>query len=74
MVKQRNKCGNGCSNSATDNIKINNQDLKFSSGTLSHPFVFKSAYNHYRNDDIEGTTYQDRWITVDYIFYRYKRY
>ncbi|XP_044749357.1 protein angel homolog 2-like isoform X2 [Coccinella septempunctata] len=70
MVKRRNEFHNGCGNSREDNLKISYiQDLKFSSGTLSHPFSFKSAYNHYRNNDIEGTTYQDRWITVDYIFY-----
>lgn len=42
----------------------------FSSGTLTHNFVFNSVYKHKRNSDTEGTTYQNAWITVDYIFYR----
>ncbi|KAF5286055.1 hypothetical protein FQA39_LY16459 [Lamprigera yunnana] len=41
----------------------------FSTGTLSHEFALKSAYVHTQGNDIEATTYQDRWITVDYIFY-----
>nr|XP_023029822.1 protein angel homolog 2 isoform X1 [Leptinotarsa decemlineata] len=43
-----------------------------SKGILSHNFYFKSVYNHggaYMN---EGTTHQDEWLTVDYIFYSMK--
>ncbi|GJQ65530.1 hypothetical protein Trydic_g7631 [Trypoxylus dichotomus] len=42
---------------------------KFSSGTLTHNFVFKSVYKHKNGTDTEGTTYQNAWITVDYVFY-----
>ncbi|KAL7306298.1 hypothetical protein TKK_0001727 [Trichogramma kaykai] len=45
----------------------------FSSGLLTHPFQLKSVYNHKnqsKNNGLnEATTFQDRWITVDYIFY-----
>ncbi|XP_014211610.1 protein angel isoform X2 [Copidosoma floridanum] len=42
----------------------------FSSGLLTHPFQFKSVYQHFGKDGLqEATTYQDEWITVDYIFY-----
>ncbi|XP_045478732.1 protein angel homolog 2-like isoform X1 [Harmonia axyridis] len=75
MVKRRHDFHNSCSDSKDNNLKLNYvQDLKFSSGTLSHPFPFKSAYNHYKGEDVEGTTYQDRWITVDYIFYSGKKH
>lgn len=45
---------------------------QFSSGTLSHQFPLKSVYSHFvdgSNDDVEATTYQDEWVSVDYIFY-----
>lgn len=44
----------------------------FSTGKLSHHFALLSVYQHYVKNDIEGTTYQDQWLTVDYIFYRFK--
>lgn len=43
-----------------------------SSGIINHSFNFKSAYYHKlhrSNNAPEVTTFQDRWITVDYIFY-----
>ncbi|ETN63792.1 carbon catabolite repressor protein [Anopheles darlingi] len=48
---------------------------EFSSGTLNHHFVFHSAYHHRKeterpNETNQGvTTFQERWITVDYLFY-----
>uniref|UniRef100_A0A182QN36 Endonuclease/exonuclease/phosphatase domain-containing protein n=1 Tax=Anopheles farauti TaxID=69004 RepID=A0A182QN36_9DIPT len=45
---------------------------EFSSGSLTHRFVFKSAYRHNPRDPEErqqATTFQDEWITVDYLFY-----
>ncbi|KAF2884054.1 hypothetical protein ILUMI_22119 [Ignelater luminosus] len=41
----------------------------FSTGTLSHHLALKSAYEHRHGDAVEATTFQDQWITVDYIFY-----
>ncbi|KAJ8670732.1 hypothetical protein QAD02_001991 [Eretmocerus hayati] len=44
--------------------------VTFSSGLLTHPFQLRSVYNHQdKNGRIEATTFQDRWITVDYMFY-----
>lgn len=43
--------------------------VTFSSGLLTHPFMFQSAYRHRNNKGQEATTYQDKWITVDYIFH-----
>lgn len=44
--------------------------VKFCSGTLTHPFHFQSVYKHQKRDGRrECTTHQDKWITVDYIFY-----
>ncbi|XP_066250086.1 protein angel isoform X1 [Euwallacea similis] len=45
----------------------------FSSGTLTHLFALKSAYQHGLREDPEGTTFHDEWITVDYIFYSGKK-
>ncbi|XP_040168753.1 protein angel [Anopheles arabiensis] len=46
---------------------------EFSSGALTHQFVFSSAYRHYGPDSAQdrrqATTFQDEWITVDYLFY-----
>lgn len=42
----------------------------FSTGTLRHNFSFLSVYKHGTGNDTEGTTFQDEWVTVDYIFYR----
>ncbi|KOC58886.1 Protein angel like protein 2 [Habropoda laboriosa] len=44
--------------------------VKFCSGTLTHPFRFNSVYKHRnRHGELEATTNQDEWVTVDYIFY-----
>lgn len=42
----------------------------FSTGTLTHNFAFKSVYNQRYPQINEGTTFQEEWVTVDYIFYR----
>ncbi|XP_049838648.1 protein angel homolog 2-like isoform X1 [Schistocerca gregaria] len=46
-------------------------DLKFGTGTLSHPFNLRSVYSHGKlnSDMAEATTYQNGWCSVDYIFY-----
>ncbi|XP_014480671.1 PREDICTED: protein angel isoform X2 [Dinoponera quadriceps] len=44
--------------------------VKFSSGVLTHPLNMRSVYTHMNGKgDMEATTHQDEWITVDYIFY-----
>ncbi|KAK2586648.1 hypothetical protein KPH14_011693 [Odynerus spinipes] len=44
--------------------------VRFSSGTLTHPFKLRSIYKHVnKRGEKEATTNQDEWITVDYIFY-----
>lgn len=43
----------------------------FCTGKLVHQFPMLSVYQHYTRNDMEGTTYQDQWLTVDYIFYRF---
>lgn len=55
--KFENKSGSAKSNS------------QFATGTLSHNFNFTSAYAHFHGIDVEATTFQDTWVTVDYIFY-----
>ncbi|XP_057651076.1 protein angel homolog 2 isoform X1 [Diorhabda carinulata] len=37
--------------------------------TLSHNFKFKSVYEHGSEENNGVTTFQDKWVTVDYIFY-----
>ncbi|GLV40028.1 angel [Carabus blaptoides fortunei] len=44
-------------------------DALFSTGTLSHELKLQSAFIHNVGNDTVGTTNQDGWITVDYIFY-----
>jgi len=42
----------------------------FSSGRLSHNFKFQSVYSHFnRFNEPEVTAYQNRFVTVDYIFH-----
>ncbi|XP_018319951.1 protein angel homolog 2 [Agrilus planipennis] len=41
----------------------------FCSGQLSHQLKLKSVFKHNLGDKREATTYQDEWVTVDYIFY-----
>lgn len=43
----------------------------FSTGTLRHSFNFLSVYKHKVGNETEGTTNQEEWVTVDYIFYRW---
>lgn len=52
-------------------IKIaKDYSVKFSSGILTHPFDIHSVYTHVdAKGEMEATTHQDEWITVDYIFY-----
>lgn len=57
-------------NHKTENRNKNNKQL-FSTGTLSHGLFLRSVYKHAQNDDFEATTYQDKWVSVDYIFYRF---
>ncbi|KFB47423.1 hypothetical protein ZHAS_00015365 [Anopheles sinensis] len=43
---------------------------EFSTGSLNHRFVFKSAYRQEPESQQQtATTFQDEWITVDYMFY-----
>lgn len=49
----------------TDSENKNNHHA--SNGILTHNFNLKSVYN----DSNEATTFQDEWVKVDYIFYRY---
>ncbi|KMQ88633.1 protein angel-like protein 2 protein, partial [Lasius niger] len=49
---------------------IRGYSVRFSSGTLTHPFNMRSVYRHTStHGEKEATTHQDEWITVDYIFY-----
>ncbi|XP_011505786.1 PREDICTED: protein angel [Ceratosolen solmsi marchali] len=44
--------------------------VTFSSGLLTHPFKLHSVYEHLNSKGKhEVTTFQNGWITVDYIFY-----
>ncbi|XP_049885053.1 protein angel homolog 1 isoform X2 [Pectinophora gossypiella] len=44
----------------------------FNSGLVSHSLNLKSTYNKYKPDGCqEATTFQDFWITVDYIYFSY---
>uniref|UniRef100_A0A182IK97 Endonuclease/exonuclease/phosphatase domain-containing protein n=1 Tax=Anopheles atroparvus TaxID=41427 RepID=A0A182IK97_ANOAO len=50
---------------------------KFSTGSLSHRFLFNSAYPHEparfgaapEHHERTATTFQQEWVTVDYMFY-----
>ncbi|XP_055372296.1 protein angel isoform X2 [Condylostylus longicornis] len=45
----------------------------FSSGQLTHSLNLNSAYHHVnKTNEKYASTYQDEWITVDYIFYNKK--
>ncbi|XP_029159692.1 protein angel isoform X3 [Nylanderia fulva] len=49
---------------------VQGYSVRFSSGTLTHPFNMHSVYRHTSaHGEKEATTHQDEWITVDYIFY-----
>lgn len=56
-------------NRKTEEVRDKNNQL-FSTGTLSHGLFFKSVYKHANNENFDATTYQDKWVSVDYIFYR----
>ncbi|KAK6634992.1 hypothetical protein RUM44_000241 [Polyplax serrata] len=45
------------------------KSLSFSSGVLDHQLNLESAYDHDKSNFPEATTNQNRWVTVDYIFY-----
>ena len=50
--------------------------VQFSTGQLSHQLQFQSVYPHRLarlNGAPEATTFQNEWVTVDYIFHKYKR-
>lgn len=51
-------------------MKYDINNTLFSTGSISHKFNLKSVYKYIVDGDTEGTTYQDEWITVDYIFHR----
>uniref|UniRef100_A0A182MCT7 Endonuclease/exonuclease/phosphatase domain-containing protein n=1 Tax=Anopheles culicifacies TaxID=139723 RepID=A0A182MCT7_9DIPT len=60
------------SESSTADFSPTKHRSEFSSGSLSHRFVFNSAYRHYGPEaDVlqPATTFQNEWITVDYLFY-----
>lgn len=49
---------------------VQGHSVRFSSGTLTHPFNMRSVYTHIGpHGEKEATTHQNEWITVDYIFY-----
>lgn len=55
----------------TKNTDGNEDKNLFSTGILSHDLSLKSVYKHdIHNVQFEATTYQDKWVVVDYIFYR----
>ncbi|KAJ2954659.1 hypothetical protein O0L34_g2955 [Tuta absoluta] len=42
----------------------------FNSGVISHSLNLKSTYSKYKTDGCpEATTFQDYWVTVDYIYF-----
>ncbi|XP_034839394.1 protein angel-like isoform X1 [Maniola hyperantus] len=54
------------------NPGLNPQQHKelFNSGYLAHPLHLKSVYGKVKHDGhIEATTFQDYWVTVDYIYF-----
>ena len=53
------------------NVKIiEGHYAKFSSGGIAHPFKLNSVYQHTNiYGEAEATTHQDKWVTVDYIFF-----
>ncbi|XP_072376389.1 uncharacterized protein [Diabrotica undecimpunctata] len=55
-----------------DKSHQNNNKYK-KSKSLSHNFGLKSVYKHGSGPTAEGTTHQDEWLTVDYIFYSIKK-
>jgi protein angel len=41
----------------------------FASGALKHKLNLTSAYSHQYSNQREASTFQNEWITVDYVFY-----
>jgi len=59
---------------ASRNIKkdtsSSHSEMQFSTGKLSHCFNFTSVYHHHvGSKEQEASTFQNQWVTVDYIFY-----
>lgn len=55
----------------TENPDIENHQELFNSDNINHPFKLISAYNTVKQSgDYEATTFQDCWVTVDYIYFR----
>lgn len=49
--------------------KIKGFPMAKSNGTFTHELWLRSAYKHSPRFQNEGTTFQNGWVTVDYIFY-----
>ncbi|XP_026742037.1 protein angel isoform X3 [Trichoplusia ni] len=43
----------------------------FNSGIIGHSLNLASVYQTYRDGDYTATTFQDYWVTVDYIYFSY---
>ncbi|KAJ3659389.1 hypothetical protein Zmor_011079 [Zophobas morio] len=57
-------------NRQNDRYNMDEDDKKlFSSGILTHRLALKSVYEHGVDGNEEGTTFQNEWISVDYIFF-----
>ncbi|XP_050683048.1 protein angel homolog 2 isoform X2 [Leptidea sinapis] len=51
-------------------VEVWNHRELFNSNDLAHPLTFTSVYDSVKSGGVhEVTTYQDEWVTVDYIFY-----
>lgn len=49
----------------------NNYGELFNSGVLSHSLNLASTYSNCKEDgSYEATSFQDYWVTVDYIYFR----
>lgn len=43
----------------------------FNTGNIGHSLKLASVYRKVKNSGhLEATTYQDYWVTVDYIYFR----
>nr|XP_026497238.1 protein angel homolog 2 isoform X1 [Vanessa tameamea]XP_026497246.1 protein angel homolog 2 isoform X1 [Vanessa tameamea] len=53
-----------------DTSPIPDYSEMFNSGSICHPLKLTSVYNKVKSDGrLEATTFQDYWITVDYIYF-----
>ncbi|XP_026331900.1 protein angel homolog 2 isoform X2 [Hyposmocoma kahamanoa] len=51
---------------------VNNYSELFNSGVLSHSLNLTSTYTKYKEDgSYEATSFQDYWVTVDYIYFSF---